>query len=129
MESIHLEVCMRDFDWYVISTLQETGSITKTAELLYTTQPAITKRLQAIEQEFGCRLVMRTPKGVAFTPAGNKIVEKARIIIDTMQKIREAGGEAYSYASDYEIIGALKQFADRYNICILTVHHTRKNIL
>lgn len=48
------------------------------------------------------------------------------IIIDTMQKIREAGGEAYSYASDYEIIGALKQFADRYNICILTVHHTRK---
>lgn len=78
---------MRDFDWYVISTLQETGSITKTAELLYTTQPAITKRLQAIEQELGCRLVMRTPKGVAFTPAGNKIVEKARIIIDTMQEI------------------------------------------
>ena len=27
------------------------------------------------------------------------------IIIDTMQKIREVGGEAYSYASDYEIIG------------------------
>ena len=31
------------------------------------------------------------------------------VIIDTMQKIREAGGEAYSYASDYEIIGRLKQ--------------------
>ncbi len=28
------------------------------------------------------------------------------IIIDTMQKIREVGGEAYSYASDYEIIGS-----------------------
>ena len=27
------------------------------------------------------------------------------IIIDTMQKIREVGGEAYSYASDYEISG------------------------
>ena len=48
------------------------------------------------------------------------------IIIDTMQKIREAGGEAYSYASDYEIIGKLKQFADKYCICVLTVHHTRK---
>ena len=35
------------------------------------------------------------------------------IIIDTMQKIREVGGEAYSYASDYEIIGKLKQFADK----------------
>jgi len=48
------------------------------------------------------------------------------IIIDTMQKIREVGGEAYSYASDYEIIGRLKQFADRHCICVLTVHHTRK---
>ncbi len=48
------------------------------------------------------------------------------IIIDTMQKIREAGGEAYSYASDYEIIGVLKRFADRHNICVLIVHHTRK---
>ena len=33
-----------------------------------------------------------------------------------MQKIREAGGEAYSYASDYEIIGKLKRFADRHSI-------------
>ena len=48
------------------------------------------------------------------------------IIIDTMQKIREVGGEAYSCASDYEIIGKLKQFADRHRICVLTVHHTRK---
>lgn len=48
------------------------------------------------------------------------------IIIDTMQKIRELGGESYSYASDYEIIGRLKQFADKYCICVLTVHHTRK---
>ena len=48
------------------------------------------------------------------------------IIIDTMQKIREIGGEAYSYASDYEIIGKLKQFADKHCICVLTVHHTRK---
>ena len=46
------------------------------------------------------------------------------IIIDTMQKIREVGGEAYSYASDYEIIGRLKQFADKHCICVLTVHHT-----
>lgn len=48
------------------------------------------------------------------------------IIIDTMQKIREVGGEAYSYASDYEIIGRLKQFADTHCICVLIVHHTRK---
>ena len=48
------------------------------------------------------------------------------IIIDTMQKIREFSGEAYSYASDYAIIGQLKQFADKHGICLLIVHHTRK---
>ncbi len=48
------------------------------------------------------------------------------IIIDTMQKIREVEGESYSYAKDYEIIGELKRFADRHCICVLTVHHTRK---
>lgn len=48
------------------------------------------------------------------------------IIIDTLQKIREVGGEKYSYASDYEIVTRLKQFADYHNICVLVVHHTRK---
>jgi RecA-family ATPase len=48
------------------------------------------------------------------------------VIIDTLQKIREAGGESYSYASDYELIGRLKQFADQTGICLLLVHHTRK---
>ncbi len=48
------------------------------------------------------------------------------IIIDTLQKIREAGGEKYSYANDYEIVGRLKQFADYHNVCLLLVHHTRK---
>ena len=48
------------------------------------------------------------------------------IIIDTLQKIREAQGDKYSYANDYEIMGRLKQFADQNMICILVVHHTRK---
>ena len=48
------------------------------------------------------------------------------IIIDTLQKIRELSGESYSYASDYEIIGRLKMFADKHGICLLLVHHTRK---
>ena len=48
------------------------------------------------------------------------------IIIDTLQKIREAQGEKCCYANDYEVIGKLKQFADLHDICVLIVHHTRK---
>ena len=48
------------------------------------------------------------------------------IIIDTLQKIREAGGDKYSYANDYEVVGKLKRLADDCGVCLLLVHHTRK---
>lgn len=48
------------------------------------------------------------------------------IIIDTLQKVREIGNEKFSYAKDYEIVTSLKKFADKNNLCILLVHHTRK---
>lgn len=48
------------------------------------------------------------------------------IIIDTLQKVREVGGDNYSYANDYQIITRLKEFADKHGICLLLVHHTRK---
>lgn len=48
------------------------------------------------------------------------------VIIDTLQKIREVDSDSYSYAKDYEIINQLKQFSDSWGICLLLVHHTRK---
>lgn len=48
------------------------------------------------------------------------------IIIDTLQKVREVGGDKFSYASDYDIVMKLKQFSDTHGICLLVVHHTRK---
>lgn len=53
--------------------------------------------------------------------------EDARlIIIDTLQKVREASGDKLSYGNDYEIVTKLKRFSDQYVICLLVVHHTRK---
>lgn len=48
------------------------------------------------------------------------------IIIDTLQKVREVGGDNYSYANNYQIITRLKALAGSYGICLLLVHHTRK---
>lgn len=49
------------------------------------------------------------------------------IIIDILQKVRDnAGSDNYSYANDYQLITRLKCFADYHNICIMLVHHTRK---
>lgn len=56
----------------------------------------------------------------------NKHPETSLVIIDTLQKVREAEGDTYSYARDYDIIAGLKAFADRTGICLILVHHTRK---
>ena len=46
------------------------------------------------------------------------------IVIDTLQKIREATEN--SYGSDYKELSVLKILADKLGIVILLVHHTRK---
>lgn len=48
------------------------------------------------------------------------------IIVDTLQKVREAANDKFSYANDYEIVAKLKAFSDKHNLCLLVVHHTRK---
>ena len=48
------------------------------------------------------------------------------IIIDTLKRVREAGGADYSYGSDYDVVARLKALADSYRITMLIVHHTRK---
>ncbi len=48
------------------------------------------------------------------------------VIVDTLQRIRQMKTEGYSYGGDYEVMTSLKTIADRFNITILVVHHTRK---
>ena len=52
--------------------------------------------------------------------------ETKLIIIDTLQKIRGVSNETMSYSKDYEVITQLKNLSDANNLCILIVHHTRK---
>ena len=47
------------------------------------------------------------------------------IVIDYLQTVREASKD-YSYGSDYELVNRLKCFADSHGVCVLAVHHTRK---
>ena len=80
---------MRDFDWEVIAVLSKTRNITKTANLLFLSQPALTKRIQAIEEELGAQLLVRGRRGSKFTLEGERIAQKAERVIEA---IREAKG-------------------------------------
>lgn len=48
------------------------------------------------------------------------------VVIDTLQKIREGGGDKNSYAEDYRDMGILKTVSDKHNIAFIVVHHVRK---
>ena len=46
------------------------------------------------------------------------------VVIDTLQKIRKPKGD--TYAGDYQVVSSLKNLADKLNIAIVCIHHTRK---
>jgi DNA-binding transcriptional LysR family regulator len=80
---------MRDLDWQIIATLHSERNITKVAELLFITQPALTKRIQQIENELGTALITRSTKGVAFTSEGEYAAARAREILALIDDVKQ----------------------------------------
>ena len=85
---------------------------------------------QACAQALGCVSVSASQLGNGLDEQLARFVAEHKdtklIIIDTLQKVREVGGDNYSYANDYQIMARLKSFADAHGLCLLLVHHTRK---
>ena len=79
---------MKDSDWEILYELYKNPNMTKVANLLYITQPSLTKRLQHMEEEFQVTIVNRTPKGLEFTPEGEYLGEQARQYLDFMKKTK-----------------------------------------
>ena len=80
---------MKELDWKILIVLYEKRSITKTAESLYLTQSAVTKRLQNMENEWGIEVIRRSSQGVAFTEDGTYLAQKASVMLDFLREIRD----------------------------------------
>ena len=110
----------------------------KKGTVLYLTLEDDYRRLQErMYRMFGTDSTENLYFSVSSKPLGNGLTDQLSgfirehpdttlVIIDTLQKIREVDSDSYSYAKDYEIINQLKQFSDSWGICLLLVHHTRK---
>ncbi|MBU1329378.1 MAG: LysR family transcriptional regulator [Gammaproteobacteria bacterium] len=61
-----------------------------TAEKLFSTQASISSRIAALEDELGTRLFLRDSKGVSLTPEGQKVLEYAERMLDTMQALKQS---------------------------------------
>ena len=67
-EDVHMDV--RDYEYIV--AIADQGSVTRAAEQLFITQPALTKFLQRIEKELGLALFVRKGKQFILTEAGHR---------------------------------------------------------
>ncbi|MFP5110593.1 LysR family transcriptional regulator [Neobacillus sp. C211] len=117
---------MDERDWMVLQTLYKEKNITKAAQHLYISQPALTNRLQQLEKEFGIKIVNRGRRGVQFTPQGEYLAKSAHEMLLNIQKIKEnvlnmednvAGTlrlGVSTFFTDYMLPNLLKLFKERY---------------
>ncbi|AOA59331.1 LysR family transcriptional regulator [Acinetobacter larvae] len=56
--------------------VMETGSISMAAELLFITQPAVTKRIDTLEEYFGVKLFESAGRGIQATPAAHTLLPR-----------------------------------------------------
>lgn len=56
----------------------EEGRLSRAAERLFTSQPAISAHVKSLEEELGVALFTRTPKGMVLTDAGRQLEGRAR---------------------------------------------------
>lgn len=64
------------------------GHITRAAQELFVTQPALSQQLRRLEQELGVALLTRTAHGVELTPAGADLVVRAQRILAAVDDAR-----------------------------------------
>ncbi|WP_181995598.1 LysR family transcriptional regulator [Clostridium sp. AM58-1XD] len=113
---------MRDIDWKIIVTLYDCKNVTKAANMLYMSQPTLSKNLNRIEAELGDKIIERSNKGVVFTESGEYLamqaVEITKLISETMQTYKEMrlGSKVLSIGSASSFARyALPKLMSRYN--------------
>jgi DNA-binding transcriptional LysR family regulator len=69
--------------------LADTGSFSRAAEKLHITQSALSRSIQALEEDLGGPLVDRVGKKNELTPLGRSVLERARRIVHEAQELKQ----------------------------------------
>jgi len=83
-------------------TVAEEQHLTRAAERLFTSQPAVSAQLKALEESLDVVLFNRTPKGMKLTPSGEKLLVQAQTVLDAANLI-----VSQAKAIKGEVIGCL----------------------
>lgn len=103
---------LRAFEYLL--ALKKHGGFHRAAEACHVSQPALSIQIKKFEQELGIQLLERNPKGFFFTPAGEEVLARARIVMQQVSEI-EALAEVWDdpYAGQISI-GAFPTLAPYY---------------
>jgi len=69
------------------------GKLTRAAERVFTSPPAVSAQLKALEDELGVRLFDRTPRGMVLTTAGQRLLAEAQRTIAAAQAIHSTAAQ------------------------------------
>lgn len=84
---------MNERDFELLDVLSKTQNITKAANELFVTQSSLSKRIQAIEDELGITLLIRSRQGIHFTADGEEVLihtQRAAAELTAMRQNLEA---------------------------------------
>ncbi|MGB7304363.1 MAG: LysR family transcriptional regulator [Burkholderiaceae bacterium] len=65
------------------------GALTAAADRIGLSQPALTRRMQQLEEYFGCDLFIRSRKGVELSEIGLLVANEARVLVNRFDTLRQ----------------------------------------
>jgi len=74
-------------------TVAQFGHLTRAAEALHLSQPALSAHIKALEEQFGVTLFERSSSGMALTPSGRRLLAEAVQIIDAVEHLKHSAQE------------------------------------
>src|SRR5579871_5295268 len=75
---------------HVFRIVARLGSVTRAAQELYISQPAVSSHLKALEARYKAALFERTPRGMLLTPVGEIVAEHANRVFALLEDIGTA---------------------------------------
>src|SRR4051812_15070851 len=73
-------------DLHVLMAVAKTGTMSKAAGLLNTTQPAISRSIADVEASLGVKLLDRTARGVDVTEYGRALLDAGTAVFDELRQ-------------------------------------------
>jgi DNA-binding transcriptional LysR family regulator len=89
------------------AAVAETGQLTRAAERLHLSQPALSAQIKALEEELGVRLFERTPNGMQPTRAGRELLVHGEKVLAAAEGLRQAARSVRGEAAGRLRIGTL----------------------